>query len=91
MSDSYSRFGYFLSGRLSFFITNFGHIRWLTIENVDIFCPDTSGFHVLKIMNFGYVGQLAVEDVDVLDKQYLNKIECKYCINFMRVGCSASM
>ena len=42
-------------------------------------------------MNFGHVGQSAIEGVDILDKVYLNKIECKYYISFLGVGYPASM
>ena len=34
-------------------ITIFGHVRWLSIEDVDIFHQDVSDFHVLKLEILG--------------------------------------
>ena len=40
-------------------ITNFGHVGRLatSIDGVDIFCQDVSGFLYILITNFGHVGR----------------------------------
>ena len=33
----------------------FGHVKWLAIEDVDIFHQDVSGFSCILIINIGHV------------------------------------